>query len=257
MRYRRMTSRSFRGTTSCSDLLMASVPRSTNGLQIIANKSHMTNGYHLAHILLLTFAPLFSISASQGNPASVPPAVQPKHEAYILELLWWPEYCHDNPQLRYCAGASFQGFVLGAFIPLSDEGQVHKCEAHTESFRPDNQLLRVMPDETLLERQWKLYGACSGLSQTQYFDHLSRVYRSVRIPRDFISPKDHFEISVDQTKEEFLRKNVALSPSTLNVLCRSGFLSKIQIQRDSHMMKRTETCEYPRVKVIARMPLAE
>jgi ribonuclease T2 len=217
----------------------------------------MTEWCYFWRLLLLALAPSFSIFASQGNPASIPPTGQPKREAYALELLWWPEYCHDNPQLKYCAGASFRGFVLGAFIPSSEEGQIHKCETQTENFKPDNKLLKVMPDETLLETQWKLYGACSGLSPTRYFDHLSRIYRSVRIPKEFISPNDHFEASVSQTKEEFLRKNAALSPSALYVFCRSGFLSKVQILKGSHMVKPTETCDLPRVKVIARMPLAE
>ena len=217
----------------------------------------MAERYYFGRLLLLVLASSFSILASQGNPASLPPTGQPKHEAYVLELLWWPEYCHDNPHLKYCAGASFQGFVLGAFIPLSQEGQIHRCETQTENFRPDNKLLKVMPDETLLETQWKLYGACSGLSQTRYFDHLSRIYKSVRIPKEFMSPNDHFEAGVSQIKEEFLQKNAALPPSALYVFCRSGFLSKVQIQKGSHMLKPTETCDLPRIKVIARMPLAE
>ena len=217
----------------------------------------MTNQYHLARILLLVFPQLLSIPAFQRNQALVHPTGQPNDESYILELLWWPEYCHENPQLRYCAGASFRGFVLGGFIPLSNDGQVHKCETQGQSFRLDNQLLKMMPDEMLLERQWTLFGACSGLSQTQYFNRLAKVYRSVHIPSKFISPKDHFEISVDQTKKEFLQRNTVLSAGNLYVFCQSGFLSKIQVLRDSHVIKPAGTCDHPRVKVIARMPLAE
>lgn len=213
--------------------------------------------YYLGRLLLMALLPSLSIFASSQHSPAVAPSGRATHEGYILELLWWPQYCHEHPQLRYCAGATFQGFVLGAFIPTSDEAQVQKCEAQIEAFRPDDKLLKVMPDETLLKAQWESYGACSGQSQTRYFDHLSRISRSVRIPKEFVSPKDHFEVSVSQTKEEFLSKNAALSPGVLYVFCRSGFLSKVQIQKAPHLVKPTEACDLPRVKVIARMPLAE
>lgn len=180
-----------------------------------------------------------------------------KHEGYILDLLWWPEYCHEHPRLRYCAGASFQGFVLGALIPISGEGQIQKCEARTESFRPDDKLLSVMPDVTLLRAQWEHYGACSGLSQSRYFDRLSRIYRSVRIPKEFIAPTDHFEASLSDTREALLQENARLSPSALHVFCQSGLLSKIQIVKGSPLAEPSDTCGLPRIQVIARMPLAE
>lgn len=211
----------------------------------------MTDRYHFLPLLSLALVLSCLTTASGGTPK------QSKHEAYALEMLWWPEYCHHNPQLKYCGGSSFRGFVLGAFIPLSEQGQAHKCETQTENFRPDNKLLQVMPDEKLLEAQWSLYGACSGLSQTAYFDHLSRIYRSVHIPKEFISPTEHFEVGVSQIEEEFLQKKVPLSPSALYVFCRSGFLSKIQIVRGAHTVKPVETCDVQRLKVIARMPLAE
>jgi ribonuclease T2 len=217
----------------------------------------MDDIYRVARFLLVALSSLLSISSPQRSYTSTPPAAQSKDKAYMLDLLWWPEYCRGNPRLKYCAGASFRGFVLGAFIPLSDNGRIHTCETQAELFGPDNKLLKLMPDETLLRTQWKLYGACSGLSQTRYFDHLSQIYRSIRIPKAFISPTDHFEVSIDQIKKDFVQINPTLSRDSLSVFCQSGFLSKVQVRKDSHMAKPTGACEYQRVQVIAKMPLAE
>lgn len=132
-----------------------------------------------------------------------------------------------------------------------------KCEGSLETFRPDPKLLKLMPDETLLETQWKVYGACSGVSQTRYFDRLSQIYKSVRIPKEFISPNDHFEISVEQARKEVLQASSAPPPTAVYIFCRSGFLSKIQIQKDSRIAKPAGSCDDTQIKVIAKMPLAE
>lgn len=203
-------------------------------------------------ILLLVLAPLPSVCGSDLTRMR-----DLEKSGFVLELLWWPAYCHDHPQLKHCAGADFRGFVLGAVNPLLRNSHAAACPMDGSSFRPDDRLLRVMPDETLLERQWRLYGACSGLTQVQYFEFLLKLSRSVRIPDMFVLPRDHFEISADRVKQEFLRKNPRIKPSYLTVFCKLGFLGEIRVASGAEEAKPEGSCEQGPVKVIARMPLAE
>jgi ribonuclease I len=217
----------------------------------------MMNSCRASMFFFVAVASLMSVGATRVNSASIPLREHPPNEAYTLEFLWWPQYCHDNPQLRYCAGASFHGFVLGAYIPRSANLQVRTCEAHVTEFMPDDKLLKVMPDEALLRTQWELYGTCSGVSQTDYFDRLSRISRAIKIPNKFVLPREHFSVSIEEVKQDFLRKNNHLPPDSLDVFCKSGLLSKIEIQASSQAIHSARSCELPSVLVIARLPLAE
>jgi ribonuclease T2 len=178
-------------------------------------------------------------------------------DGYALELLWWPEYCHEHSELRYCAGASFRGFVPGEFAEMSSDGRIQNCTATTKSFNPDKKLLSLLPDETLLRSQWDTHGACSGLSQSEYFDRLARAFKSVAIPRQFVWPDQDFQVSPDEIKQAFLRANRDFSADGFFVFCRAGFLSAVQIQRARNVAAPNGICKDSRVEVIARMPLAE
>jgi ribonuclease T2 len=140
---------------------------------------------------------------------------------------------------------------------MSSDGQVQNCTATTKSFNPDRKLLSLLPDEALLRSQWDTHGACSGLSQSEYFDRLARVFKSVAIPRQFVSPDQDFRMSPDEIKQAFLRANRDFSSDGFFVFCRSGFLSAIQIQRARNVAAPNGICEDSGVEVIARMPLAE
>lgn len=178
-------------------------------------------------------------------------------DGYALGLLWWPEYCHQHPELRYCAGASFRGFVPREFAEISSNGRIQNCTATTKSFNPDNKLLGLLPDETLLRSAWDKHGTGSGLSQSMYFDRLTRAFESVAIPRVFVRPDRDFRMSPSEIKQAFLRVNRDLSPDGFFVFCRSGFLSAVQIQRARNVPAPNGICKDSRVEVIARMPLAE
>jgi len=176
---------------------------------------------------------------------------------YALELLWWPEYCHEHPELRYCAGASFRGFVPVEFADISSNGQVETCAGAIKSFNPDRKLLSLLPDEALLRSQWDAHGTCSGLSQSKYFDHVAAAFKSVTIPRKFVLPDHDFRMSPDEIKQEFLQTNRGLSSDALFVFCRSGFLSIVRIQTVRHAVPPRAICTDATVEIIARMPLAE
>jgi ribonuclease I len=217
----------------------------------------MTNPCRHFRLLLIAIATLASVCAVTVKSASTPTHEKPLNEVYTLELLWWPEYCHENPRLRYCAGASFQGFVLGAYIPRAKGRQEEPCKGPVAKFMPDAKLLKVMPDEELLRTQWDLYGACSGLSQTDYFNYIWRVSRSIKIPERFVLPDEHFSITIQELKNDFLVKNHRLVSDSVDVFCKSGMLSKIRIHRPSPVTHSAGSCELPTVQVISRLPLAE
>jgi ribonuclease I len=217
----------------------------------------MANEYRICWLLLIATLVWMRVSAAEVELASLPATTRPLREAYTLELLWWPKYCHDNPRLKYCAGACFQGFVLGAYIPLTANQRARTCKTPVARFIPDGKLLKVMPDEQLLRPQWELYGACSGLSQTQYFESLRRIFGSIHVPERFILPPDHFSITTEEARDVFLQINHRLQPDAVDVFCSQGMLSKVEIHSRFPGMHSAESCHLPTVKVIARMPLAE
>ncbi len=176
---------------------------------------------------------------------------------YALELLWWPEYCHEHRELLYCAGASFRGFVPRDFAETSPDGQIPNCACTTKSFSPDKKLLNLVPDEVLLRSLWETHGSCSGLSQRGYFDSLAKAFKSVAVPERFVWPDAHFSMSPEEIKQAFLRANRDFSPDGFFVFCRSGFLSAVQIKTARNVAAPDEICKDSSVEVIARMPLAE
>lgn len=176
---------------------------------------------------------------------------------YALELLWWPEYCHEHPELRYCAGASFRGFVPSDLAEISNDGKIKSCTTASTSFKPDEKLLSLLPDEVLLRSQWNKHGACSGLSQNAYFGRVTRIVKSLVIPKQFVQPDRDFQMSPSDIQQAFARGNRRLSADGILVFCRSGFLSSIQIQTARKVVVPNGVCKDAHVEVIARMPLAE
>ncbi len=201
---------------------------------------------------------LVTLVACNRLPTEQGPTPTPLKTAnYVAELLWWPDYCDESPDLRYCAGASFRGFVLGKFIPLQADGQSQSCGPHPATFKPDRRLLDLMPDERLQRTQWESYGACTGLSQSDYFEQLATLRKSVHIPRAFVSPDERFSMSTEEVRRQFLDSNRQLQPAALFVFCNSGLLSAVQIRKGVHPAAPTDACDRSFVEVIALMPLAE
>lgn len=180
-----------------------------------------------------------------------------KKHGYVLELLWWPEYCHEHPERRYCAGASFRGFVPSDLSEVSSTGDIKECTTTTTSFTPNQELLKLVPDEVLLRSEWDKHGACSGFPPTVYFGRLARVFKSVAIPKQFVWPDRDFQMSAAEIEQAFLRVNREISPNGVFVFCRSGFLSSIQIQGGEKLVVPNGVCKDAHVEIIARMPLAE
>ena len=143
------------------------------------------------------------------------------------------------------------------FVEMSSDEQVRNCTARTKIFNRDEKLLSLLPDERLLQSLWDTHGACSGLSQSEYFGRMARAFRSLAIPRQFVRPDRDFSISPGELKQVFLRANRDLSPDGFFVFCRSGFVSAVQIERAVKTAAPNGICNDSRVEVIARMPLAE
>lgn len=208
---------------------------------------------YFQRVSLLSLAGL-SLLLGANQPGQQPPTTS---GGYALELLWWPEYCHEHPERRYCAGASFRGFVPGDLAEISSDGDIKNCMTAITGFDPDQKLFSLVPDEVLLRSQWDKHGTCSGLSQSAYFGRLTRILKSVVIPKQFVRPDRDFQMSPADVQQAFLRANRRFSPDAIFVFCQSGFLSSIQIQTARKVVVPKGLCKDARVEIIARMPLAE
>ena len=106
---------------------------------------------------------------------------------YVLSLSWSPSYCEAegedaNPQ--QCKAARPYAFVVHGLWPQFERGFPEDCQ--TDEPKVSNETLRtlydLMPSAGLIRHEWTSHGACTGLSQSDYFAVLRAAREKVAIP---------------------------------------------------------------------------
>ena len=143
---------------------------------------------------------------------------------FVLALSWSPSYCageagqNDNHQ---CAPGRRFAFVVHGLWPQYARGWPEYC-ATNEVWIPQkliDGMMDVMPSKKLIIHEWKKHGACSGLSQADYFGSVRQIQGSLRIPARYLSPQAIVTITPEQLVTDFVKSNKGLTADMLSVQC--------------------------------------
>lgn len=187
-----------------------------------------------------TEAPVVTQPPSAAEQVQAPPVTQPGAEVaapfdyYVLAMSWSPQFCgtrqtrSDDPQ---CGDGKRFGFIAHGLWPQFQKGFPESCPT-TQSFDPGlvPRVLPIMPSEKLMRHEWEKHGTCSGLTATDYFARLERIYRGVQIPERYAAPTEEVVTSLAELKQAFMQKNPGLEADMFAVLCGAGgYLREVRI----------------------------
>lgn len=171
----------------------------------------------LAFILvLIIFAQAAGLSAKEQRRG--------QFDDFVLALSWSPSYCAGDPGQRdaqQCAPGRRFAFVVHGLWPKFVNGWPESCESRKEMIPQEriDAMLDVMPSKKLIIHEWKKHGACSGLTQADYFGSVRKIFGSLRIPARYLSPQAPVTITPEQLVVDFVKSNRGLTADMLSVQC--------------------------------------
>ncbi len=177
--------------------------------------------------------PVTAPAKPAANPAA-PPRVPPgAFDHYVLALSWSPTYCatEATDRDRLQCGARPFGFIVHGLWPQNERGYPESCPTATPRV-PDalvDEMLDIMPSRGLVGHQWRAHGACTGLSQEDYFAVMRAAWEAIAIPPRFLAPDAPAMMSPRDIAGEFLRADPALRPDAIVVTCDGERLDEVRI----------------------------
>ena len=177
-----------------------------------------------------------------GDSAGTPPAAagsccrSDRQRLRFLRsrLSWSPSYCEAEgaeANQQQCKAARPYAFVVHGLWPQFERGFPEDCP--TDTPQVGNETLRtlydLMPSAGLIRHEWKSHGACSGLSQDDYFAVLRMAREKVAIPEPFRRLDDYLTIAPDEAEADFLTANAGLPADGIAVTCDKRFLREVRI----------------------------
>ena len=178
-------------------------------------------------------APAVPAEAQRPTPRPASRAETPTNapsgdfDYYVLALSWSPSYCEAEATERdrmQCGGRPFH-FIVHGLWPQNDRGYPEDCATAAPRV-PDalvNEMLDIMPSRGLVGHQWRAHGACSGLSQEDYFAAVRAAYEGVDIPDRFEALSAPLVTSPSDVARAFLDANRGrLTPDAVVVTCGGG-----------------------------------
>jgi ribonuclease T2 len=176
-----------------------------------------------------------------GNEANPPPAtgaaeipVGTGFDFYVLSLSWSPSYCEAegedaNPQ--QCKAARPYAFVVHGLWPQYERGFPQDCQ--TGEPKVTNETLRtlydLMPSAGLIRHEWTSHGACTGLSQRDYFTVLRTAREKIAIPEQYRQIDAYLTVAPHDAEAAFVKANATLPADGIAVTCDKRFLREVRI----------------------------
>jgi ribonuclease T2 len=166
-------------------------------------------------------------SPANGSYAPRSPAAS-GFDYYLLNLSWAPEFCYSKPDNPECGGHF--GFIVHGLWPQNNRGGYPEdCGQQAGPSNPAR-MLDIMPDLHLIEHEWTTHGTCTGLAADEYFALIRRLFQSVKIPQEFVTPVRQFSVSPEELKQDFERANPGITDADMAVSCgRGSYLVAVEI----------------------------
>ncbi|MGZ8159640.1 MAG: ribonuclease T2 family protein [Methylobacter sp.] len=151
-----------------------------------------------------------------------------KFDYYLLTLSWSPEYCakakHDKLQ---CGEGKHYGFVVHGLWPQYNKGYPDSCS--TTPAVPETvvqQVLPIMPSESLIQHEWEKHGTCSGKTAGEYFGLIENTFHTIKIPAALTNPKQAVKTSAAAIRKQFIDSN---PNAQLAVACKGAYLQEVRL----------------------------
>ena len=170
--------------------------------------------------IIFLFAAILSLTAT--SLADVQQAGQ--FDYYVLALSWSPSYCAGEAgqsDVQQCAPGRHFAFVVHGLWPQYAKGWPQDCVT-SENWIPQKQIdgmMDIMPSKKLIIHEWKKHGACSGLSQQDYFNTVREIFGRLRVPARYLSPQADVTITPVQLVTDFVKSNEGMTADMLSVQC--------------------------------------
>lgn len=151
-------------------------------------------------------------------------------DAWVITLLWSPEYCRinigsDEPQ---CQQERY--FELGGLEPRFVGADVPDCESGRLPPEVLERAMITLPNKALLRRTWRRQGACSGLGLDEYLVQLDRARRRVIVPDEYGAvQKKPLVTSKAALLEAFRQSNPGLEPDHIAPRCKGKWLYELRV----------------------------
>ena len=152
---------------------------------------------------------------------------------YVLVLSWSPSFC-DAAGVRaprqQCGERPFS-FVVHGLWPQYDKGFPEFCKVPAPRLNRNivSEMLDLMPAPRLVYHEWDRHGTCSGLTPRAYFDNIRRARAVVKIPADYLEPREALTVSADAVEAAFVAANPGLAADAISVSCDSRRLREVRI----------------------------
>jgi len=156
-----------------------------------------------------------------------------KFDFYVLSLSWSPSYCEqagERAPPQQC-GASPYSFVVHGLWPQYEKGFPEFCQQPAPRLDRAivSSMLDLMPAPRLIFHEWDRHGVCSGLPARGYFESIRKARASVKIPPDYLDPKESLTVSPVDVEEAFIKANPGITPAGIAVTCGGPRLSEVRI----------------------------
>lgn len=177
-------------------------------------------------VIAASRAVIFLFTAILGLPATSSADAQQagQFDYYMLALSWSPSYCAGEAgqsDAQQCAPGRHFAFVVHGLWPQYAKGWPQDC-ATSENWVPQKQIdgmMDIMPSKKLIIHEWRKHGACSGLSQQDYFKTVREIFGRLRVPARYLSPQADVIIPPEQLVTDFVKTNGGMTADMLSVQC--------------------------------------
>jgi ribonuclease T2 len=154
---------------------------------------------------------------------------------YVLALSWSPSYCAaegPNANRQQCDSSRPYGFLVHGLWPQYEQGYPQDCDSsqpRNVPFSQAKQLSDIMPSPGLITYEWRKHGACTGLSQQDYFSVMRQAVKRVSIPGAYRQPTNRGPINPQVLEQAFVATNPGLSKDGIAVTCDRDYLREVRV----------------------------
>jgi ribonuclease T2 len=182
---------------------------------------------------LLSALSLACVCAAVAVAASKRHAARPAggFDYYLLALSWAPNYCagHPNDNSTECRPGQHANFVLHGLWPQANAGDppVNCSGAAPVSSATVRHMRTYFPSPGMIQHEWQVHGACSGLSATDYFGQVERAFEAIKVPDEYRALDRNQTLSVKEIEKAFAAANNAPA-GAFRISCHNGELVNLE-----------------------------
>ncbi|MCU1294974.1 MAG: ribonuclease [Bryobacterales bacterium] len=157
-----------------------------------------------------------------------------RFDSYVLALSWAPAFCaqeDSNRSSRECDARRHVGFVVHGLWPQGSEGApLEYCRGVPPvSHAIVEDMLKIMPERSLIQHEWRAHGSCSGLSARDYFAAVKKAYSRVAVPQQFGYHGRRIDAKPADVEQLFQAAGSLGDAAGVRVACRGGELTEVRI----------------------------